>query len=1012
MPVSKISQSTIFQQICSNQLMRNGQSFQYCLKEYSLSSRVHTSSINFSPSTAVHYTLYTTATQNFELDLTYSMQNLPSFALFGLTSVISIQNSNISVKIPQQLSYGSLLCLSCDVNANASDFSFIASGQNISGAVFSPKNIFELNQSLIQFRLGAENLGGLILNASNVTVSLSECNISGFASQLTVSGSVICYTYEMELVVDNVRVCSNIQYNIAQGIHYQTGDFVDSCMICRQGRYTYGFCQQSLEFGQIENEKFVCQNTFIFDGERCSCVEGKVLNGTTCIDLLTSINLLITQQTEINNSIIDQANKIKTFENSTGSINNSQIQTNIDIQNLYLLSNLTQSRIIANFTQLQEHIIGNYTHNEVNLLANTSVLDQRIYNNVSILISQVQTINTTSLALNQNIAQLNQSLNNHTALNQILTQNISQLNQTLISSNNLIQDQQKLINNLTLFVACLNNISQLNMSGQCQAVNSNQESIYCNQLFYLYSFDIAVSTYQVISSSNFSNGFVFNTATVIQNAFIDVSNDVYSASINPLFETQNSFVNLKIQFGTQILSHGSFILSQTSSITVNQMNIISKQGCQLTVNTNQLNIISNSPAGAVINNLLVNLSFAVSSGNITLINNIQGVFNISNYQVLGDYSSTLSVAMLGLNVKSATVNVNQVSFKPNTFNVGNGSSYLFGSTVLNFICILTINNLAVFIGSGSNFQLLGSITTTNNVYFQFGGVVAQINGMSLINVSNIIIDSYQKLSSDYVCYSGFLFGRIESSTGKINITNICLQQKMTSTSLEFSCFGLIGDNSGNISIQSASVIFSAQGLYFNGFGIIGQQPATEVYVQVINLKASVSVSTGVAVSSIFGYEAAKNCSIFNASIVFIVLASGSNFTGGMIGYQHNNATIVNSSISDSNVSGQNYIGGILSHQYIGANTTLVNTTLQSTNISGSDSVGGIIGVCKSNLNLVNVLIQYVRMTGYSSSFGLVVGVNESGTYSFTTSTAISNYIKDVLQNNCPVLLSTQPITGC
>ncbi|CAL6081134.1 Hypothetical_protein [Hexamita inflata] len=1013
MPVSKISQSTAFQQICSHQLLRNGQSFQYCLKEYSLSSRVQTSSVNFSPLNAVHYALYTTATQNFELDLTYSMQNLPSFALFGLTSVISIQNSNISVKIPQQLSYGSLLCLSCDVSAKVSDFSFIASGQIVSGAVFSPKNIFELNQSLIQFRLGAENLGGLILNASNITVSLSACNISGFASQLTVSGSVICFTFEMELRVDNVRVCSNIQYNIGQGVHFQTGDFVDSCIICRLGRYTYGLCYQSLEFGQIENEKFVCQDTFIYDGERCLCVDGEVLNGTTCVNLLTSINLLITQQTVINNSIIDFTNKTKTFENLSGILNNSQIQMNIDIQNLYLLSNLTQSHIIANSTQLQEHILQNYTIIEFNLQANTSTLDQRIFNNISILRSQVQTLNTSSIAINQNITQLNQTLSNQTALNQLLIQNISQLNQTLASENNLIKEQQKLINNLILFVECLNSASVYNLTGQCQAVNNNQEPLHCNQLFYLYQFDIAASTHQVLSSSNFSDGYVFNTATVIKNAFIDVSNDVYSAIINPLFETQNSFINLKIQFGTQVLSSGQLIFSQISSITVNQMNIISKSGCQITVNSNQLNIITNSPSSAVINNLLVNLSFTVScSGNITLINNIQGAFNISNYQVLGDYISSLQVAMIGLNIKSATVNVNQVSFKPNSFNVGNFSSYLFGSSVQNFVNVLMIDNLAVFIGSSSIFQLMGSVTTNQNNYYLFGGIIACVNSVSLVSVSNVIIDSYQKFSTDYVCYSGFLFGRVESDAGKITITSICLQQKMTSTALEFSCFGFVGDNSGKISIQNASVIFSAQGLYFNGFGIIGQQPATEVYVQVINLRASVSVSSGVAMSPIFGYEAAKNCSIVNANVIFIVLAPGSNYTGGMIGYQHNNATIMNSSVQDSNVSGQNYIGGILSHQYIGANTTLINTTLLSVNISGSDSVGGIIGVCKSNLNLVNILIQSVRLTGYSSSFGLVVGVDQSGTYSFATSTAVSNFIKDILQNNCPILLSTQPITGC
>ncbi|CAL6067013.1 Conserved_hypothetical protein [Hexamita inflata] len=347
-------------------------------------------------------------------------------------------------------------------------------------------------------------------------------------------------------------------------------------------------------------------------------------------------------------------------------------------------------------------------------------------------------------------------------------------------------------------------------------------------------FDIQSITYQVTASSNFSAGYVFSTATVIQNAFIDISDNVYLTTVYPLFQSQSTFANLKIQFGTQTFNTGSLLLP-SSSVSINQMNIISRPGSQLTVNSAQvLNILTASSRSTNITNLFVCLSFAPSSGNITLINNINGVFNVSGYQVLGTYISTGAVSMIGLKIDSATVNVNQVSFKPTAFNVGNCSSYLFGNVATT--STIQINNFAVILGNSSNFLLLGSISTTSysSNFYIFGGLIAFINSNSVVNINNIILDSYQRFSSEYVSYSGFLVGNSSTPGSSITIQNVCLQQNSTGSTTKFFFVGLIGQNCGHSSVRNTSVSFAVQGTYFNSFGIIGFQKANSACLKCQN----------------------------------------------------------------------------------------------------------------------------------------------------------------------------------
>ncbi|CAL6000042.1 Conserved_hypothetical protein [Hexamita inflata] len=527
------------------------------------------------------------------------------------------------------------------------------------------------------------------------------------------------------------------------------------------------------------------------------------------------------------------------------------------------------------------------------------------------------------------------------------------------------------------------------MNNTCKQTNYviNITNFECSHEIFMQTFDIQSITDQLNSSNNFSSGYVFSTQNIIENAFIDISDNIYTSTVYPLFQSQNTFYNLKIQFGTQSLNGGSFIISSCVFISINQMNIVSKSGSQLILNTAKLNVLTSSLLSANINNLLVNFSFVQSYGNITLISDINGVFNISEYQVLGTYISTQTVAMIGINVNTATINVNFVSFTPSSYNVGNCSSYLFGSAITGSSTFV-IYNLAIMVGNSSNYLVLGSIASSSPIQYMFGGIIVYINTASFINVNNIIIDSYQKFSTNYVSYSGFLVGYIQSTSSRIMINNMCLQQNMMSSTLKFSQFGIIGHTLGNTSIQNMSITFSVQGVCFQNFGIVGYQ--SNYQSEVINLMTSVNIKSDngfATIGSVFGQDNAKNCSVLNTCILGGNINPGSTQNvGGFIGLQSNaNTTIQNSSITNTNI---------------------------SSTYAGADSdVGGIVGECSnSKLFLTNMKIQLVRLI--ASSSGVVVGRDTNGIYSFVNSLAIQNYINNVKQNECANLSNFRSVSGC
>ncbi|CAL6089058.1 Conserved_hypothetical protein [Hexamita inflata] len=1135
-------------QTCQKYIIIDSNQYSYCQKTLNLNQLKLVNEIYISSKNYQQIFLYNEQTKYSIISLHVFNYNVNSFSLFGF--VIDSQNvkdSQINVSLNFEVVQGALICIKCDVQITNCTLIFQAAGVQISALVVEVNQLMQLQQAFIQYRVTCSNSSGLI-NVVKVQINLSildckltganliESNYSGFIAAVVSQSPNLINFMNFYVCVNNISVLGNQSISVQFDVKHQ-------CDICGENYVVYGLCLDSLQYGQLVGSVMYCVHPFIFSYNQCVCVHGYFVDKLECVDIIQAIhnissvvnsgqqritNIESTIQ-ELDNHLYQNASQIIGYIQTAQSLLESYIVSNYSSLNANLQSNTValDNRIRGNATLLDNSIVSNASTLENYIAQNSTVLDWRIYQNISVLnLSFTNTTNTMS----QNIQVLQYNL---TALDNYTTN--FYLNQ---SEQN--QEMQQVIITLEQQVSCLSNDGKF-IDMLCLAnytVNCSENSS-CNQLIYVgCSYDHYFKRYQITAQSNFSSGYVFGMANVISNSFIDISDNVYSVIVNPLFQSQSTFTNLKIQLGSQTQNGGSLIQTYISSITINQMNIISRSGSQITISTNsQLNILANSPTGANINNLLVNLSITSQSGNITLINNINGAFNITGYQVLGDYTSTFTVAMIGINIITDLINVKQVCFKPNTYNVGNGSSYLFGNSIF-AISTLVIRNLAIVVGNSSYCQILGSVSTTSNntSSYLFGSIIAYANNTLQLTVNAVIIDSYHKFTTSYVSNSGFLVGYVNSNSSNIQINNVCLYQYMESTTLQFHSFGLVGYISGNITFCNASVTFSVQGASFYNFGIVGYVSYISIYAQVVNLMTSVNISSsnGSSVGSIFGNEGAINCLVQNTSVIRGSISSGSSSTGGIIGYQnlisnttilnssvqisnlsglsqvggiigtsYYNATIYNSSVKNSNISGSNTIGGINGFQYsntssmvlnssvqnsnlsgqsqvggivgysnnnatisyssvqnsviygsssvggiiglqdsntnmmllnsmvkelniLGSNyiggiigfqssnktTTILNSSVQQSNLTGSNYVGGIIGYCFSKLYLTNVHIEFVRLSGSSLTFGVVVGQNSAGTYLFANSVAASNYIKDVKQSECVSLSNTWSVTGC
>ncbi|CAL6074570.1 Conserved_hypothetical protein [Hexamita inflata] len=822
------------------------------------------------------------------------------------------------------------------------------------------------------------------------------------------------------------------------------GNIIENCNRCEESYYAYGFCLNTMDNGILQNEIIICAETFIFDGQECACPNGTTLNNTICVNIFENMSKIIVTledyKLKIEQSIISNMTQV--------TVNLNQLQIDIDsriisdiatldakIQNT--LDSLNTSIYSINSSLKQQAATNDQINETVQLLkqeilvlvAQINCESKQGYSYVDNLCVQVPCDIAGQLNINgicQCIGMFQIVKNNLcvcpdnsvfsngvctcTILGQVMKNGVCKchtsgafvLNSVCSCGENSVNTSNTCgcpVNSVLIDSACICTsiygqimkegtcICQLNqmlVNGVCTyKINNDDALMVCTAQLLIATFNINAITNSVTSSSDFGAGYVFSQTVVYQNIFIDVQNNVYSTTIKPLFQNQIQFTNIKIQFGTQVMGGGA-VLSSLSTIRVNNMNIISKSGCTITVQTNyQLNLLVGTyKDNNIIDNLLINLSMLMSSGNLTLIGNINSILLIQNYSILGNYQNSLQMSLVALITNTSTLTITNLTFAPSSFQAGNYSSYF-----MSFVNASTVHmdNISVILGSYGNKQISNSISSTYSYSYQFGGFMNSVQS-STFKLIKCIQDVYQTYNTPYARNTGVLIGFCMTANSQILIQNMCFQQLISGSTLYFEFCGLFGQNVGNVSLQQSNIAFTIQTVALNFFGIIGLYEDSATYSEIINIRTT-----------------------FNT----IVNSESTGRVSAIVGWQKGKQLVIqNTTVQNSNISSQSYVGSIAGAVWYLFKA--VNVTIQNSNISGYDnSTAGFVGWGEdAQIYITNSSISNVRIRS-SSYFGIVFGRNYDNTYIYlTTSWSVGNYINDVLQPNCASLTNGFADAGC
>ncbi|CAL5979532.1 Hypothetical_protein [Hexamita inflata] len=932
----------------------------------------------------VNLFIYNNKTQQSTIEIAIDNVKIHTFALFGLNKNNQhvVMDSLINVTLKFEVFRSGLLCIQCDATINNSTLIYIASGQQISGLLLQALTSVVINYSFIQYRITSLNSSGFVsVIDNNITFIVSDTKLSGANLIYSEDSGYISSTLEVNIILEISRliVCVNSisRFGSNSILIDIVGNETYRCDICGSEYVAYGLCVDNLQFGEVNNGIMLCINPFEYVDNQCVCSYGHIFNVTKCVNVLELIS-------KINSEIENQ--DIQYFKNQIDNITNKLLELDESILNN--ISLVTQNIRIEN-TNIESYILSNYTKFDLNLAENSSVLDLRIYNNI-------------------------------TALNNSLISSASVLNSSISSLNNTIEQQKNIISQLIQLINCTNNVGfqivdgfcvqifckylgQISINGICQCLpgyalldDSCVRSIHsiisqipqmsCTKNVYINTYDIAEISHSITDFANFSSGYAFPAITHISQAYINVHNCIFPSNVVPLFQSQSTFINIKVQIESQTVNGGA-ILSNSNDVVINSVNIISAPYHQLTIGAGfQLNIIQSASSSASINNLLVNLSFAMSQGNITLIGSVCGVMNITGYQILGVYQSTSCMAMITLTMTSATLNVTQLNFMPSEYNSGNSSSYTLSSVSSSTV---SFSSVSIILGNKTNYLIANQIESINiSISYQFGGIVNKITN-TIIKIKQVIYDSYQNYLTNYSLQCGIIIGsNALFNTGNILLYDLCLQQSIQSNNV-LQRTGIIGRQDSNTTFHNINVILNLSCNGLQGIGIVGFISALNQQCQIDNLRSTVylkSTNYG-SVSAVFGNMQSLNVSIINATIINCDIQVEFQ-TGGLIGTLNRaNVTIINVSEKSCNIINSNNCSGGFIGQSVFSNITIINSTVDSINISTP--------------------IYYGILVGYDMG-GIIYRINNSQSigYNFINNNKISNCanffnVWSVSQCDCP-----------
>ncbi|CAL6083451.1 Hypothetical_protein [Hexamita inflata] len=863
---------------------------------------------------SAHLFLYTEHTQQTHINV--KMNHVNVFAVFGFNIVEAqkVIDSNISILINFEVIIGALLCISCDIQVYNSTLVFQASGRQISGVMIQSISNIQLVSTSLQFRFNSSQTSGIV---NMVNSSLDKFELSA-----------------CKLIGTNLQSSENNGY-ISSSVFQSFTLTLNSVQVCVNGTNRTGANSSSfVQIGTTDPRCDICQTGSVVYG---LCLQelhfGTLHDGMLqCIFPFEFVNdeCRCAQGFLLNVSAC--INIIQTL-NTKLSGNNQGLKISkilYEIEQMVIKQNITNQ-------YLQNNINNNISFNNNSIVSQNLLVEQHIIDNTTII--------------NSNLSQLR----NRTDL----------------------QVQQQTIVNI------IDKIDIIMQRDACQAQNITNNEINfnlsaCSMVQYATTFDIASATHPV-GPASFAGGYAIASSSNISNAFIDVQDNTYATVVYPLFQNQSSFTNIKIQIGTQVAGAGS-LLSTSPTLAINQVNIVSKEGSQITVNaTFKLSILAQSTTSVIASDLLLNLSFSTATqGNISLIESATGVFNVTGFQVLGTYQSQGCVALGANTANTSAVIMNNVSFAPSAFNVGNQSSYLF--TKVNSSQI-KLTNVMVKLGNSSHPAMSNFVFVTAVYYYQFGGLVSQMNSTNL-QVSDISYDCKQIYKIYYIQQSGLLVGLTNNSINLIQIQRTCISFAFKSISI-IQNFGLFGNLQVQLHIQKSNImmnIISADSLTY--VGIVGYQYIQSVLMYYYSLKVNVNINqnTGSYVGALVGFNQYPNCTILNSSVQNTNM-NASSYSGGFMGYSLNsNVFISHCSIFNSSIMAvSSYSGGFIGYAHL--NITIQNSSVQNSNFSKKSYQAGFVGCLRAGsillISIGQVFNSNIRGADFSGAF---VGCTDSGSY--------------------------------
>ncbi len=237
-------------------------------------------------------------------------------------------------------------------------------------------------------------------------------------------------------------------------------------------------------------------------------------------------------------------------------------------------------------------------------------------------------------------------------------------------------------------------------------------------------------------------------------------------------------------------------------------------------------------------------------------------------------------------------------------------------------------------GTYQNYRLMADIDFTEKTNIKNNITVNRLEAENNVYTLKNIELSYN------IANSGFI------NNVKTSMKNICFENvKITNTSGTGNYFGVIASNNGNLeNLEFNHVTVDAKGM--NYVGLIGG--VTSGNIKNINIDDICIKGNQYVAGFIGNIDIGVVATIDDITENKVTVEGTGDYVGGFTGYQSGaNIETNNLIISDSNINGKNYTGGLIGYFNYG---TLNYAEIKGSTVSGNSYVGGISGEFYSSGN--------------------------------------------------------------